>query len=328
MADTIRQLVIEPFSTWSQEHEARVTGSFDDLYLNIKAHDRQAEAVKKLRSHYFNKYRVVEDLEEETRFISPASSVTSPTEPSSTISAPQIKLPEPEDPESEEPLELGDLFYHPNEVKKIVSHMLDAIPMGEHKVPILGTYENVSTGEKITEFIQQNLQATSVSNAERIGQDLVHHGFLRLVGSVGNTFSNSSKMYYQWRDKAFEMTGKPKKTLDAKKLERAPTMNAVDFTIDNPSTAVGDFIGSLLTQPRPGESYGDRLRRETREADERYKAAVKKLDLMRCALEESIMAHLKFMEQCELDRLKAIKAGESILPGPEAPTAEIGRAHV
>ena len=321
MADTIRQLVIEPFSTWSQEHEARVTGSFDNLYLNINAHDRQAEAVKKLRSHYFNKCRVVEDLEEETQFIGPASSVTSPTEPSPAISAPQIKLPEPEDPESEEPLELGDLFYHPNEVKKIVSHMLDAIPMGEHKVPILGTYENVSTGDKITEFIQQNLQATSVSNAERIGQDLVLHGFLRLVGSVGNTFSNSAKMYYQWRDKAFETTGKPKQRLDAKKLERVPTMNAVDFTIDSPSTAVGDFIGSFLTQPRPGESYGDRLRRETREADERYKAAVKKLDLMRCALEESIMAHLRFMEQCELDRLKAIKAGESILPSFETVTS-------
>jgi len=50
------------------------------------------------------------------------------------------------------------------------------------------------------------------------------------------------------------------------------------------------------------------LRREQREADERYKAAVKKLDLLRCSLEELIIHHLQFMEKCELDRLKAIKA--------------------
>jgi len=307
--------VVEPFSTWCQAHESRVTESFDDLQLNIKAHERQAEAVKKLRSTYFNKYRLVEDLEEETRFLGPADATKpvtteSPATPS-IPSAPTIKLPEPEDPESEEPLELGDLFYHPNEVKKIISHMLDVIPMGEHRVAILGTYEHVSTGEKITEFIQQNLQATSVSHAERIGQDLVHHGFLRLVGSVGSTFSNSSKMHYQWRDKAFQMTAKQKpKKEEPRSLQRAPTMAAIDFQVDSPNSAVGDFLGSLLTQPRPGETPGDRLRREAKEADERYKSAVKKLDLMRCALEESIMTHLKFMEQCELDRLRAIKAGQ------------------
>ncbi|KAF8464561.1 hypothetical protein BDZ91DRAFT_729393 [Kalaharituber pfeilii] len=310
VADNIRQLVIEPFSAWCQAHEDRVTGSFDDLQLNIKAHERQAEAVKKLRTQYFNKCRLVEDLEEETKFLTPASpkgsgdSSSTPNAPS----APQIKLPEPEDPESEEPLELGDLYYHPNEVRKILAHMMDVIPMSEYKVAILGTYDHVSTGDKITEFIQQNLQATSVSHAERIGQDFVHHGFLRLVGSVGSTFANSAKMHYQWRDKAFTMAEVSPKPAEPKKLERIATLNAVDFTVDSPSTAVGDFFGSLLSNPRPGETQGDRLRREVREADERYKAAVKKLDLMRCALEESIMAHFKFMEQCELDRLRAIKA--------------------
>ena len=283
-----------------------MTSSFDDLQANIKAHERQAEAVKKLRGHYFNKHRLVEDLEEENKFLTPAT----PVRDNVPTTAPQIRLPEPEDPESEEPLELGDLFYHPNEVKKILGHMMKVIPMEEYRVAILGTYENVSKGDKITEFIQQNLQATTVSQAERIGQDLVHHGFLRLVGNVGSTFANSSKMHYQWRDKAFQMAGVKKQEPNVlPPVSRQPTINAVDFTVDNPSTAVGDFFGNLLSQPRPGETPGDRLRREAREADERYKAAVRKLDLMRCALEESIMAHLKFMEQCELDRLRAIKAG-------------------
>lgn len=293
-----------------------MTGSFDDLQLNIKAHERQAEAVRKLRSHYFNKCRLVEDLEEETKFLGPADAGKAGAETSTSpaTSAPIIKLPEPEDPEDEEPLRFGPSYYHPNTVSTILRDMLDKIPMGEHKVAILGTYENVSTGEKITEFITQNLGATDEEVAVSIGQDLVGHGFLRLVGSVGSQFSNSSKMHYQWRDKAFQMTGKSKpKKEELKPIQRSATVNAVDFTVDSPNSAVGDFLGSLLTQPRPGETPGDRLRREAREADERYKSAVKKLDLMRCALEESIMAHLKFMEQCELDRLRAIKAGKFIL---------------
>lgn len=301
--------MVEPFSGWCQAHEGRVNGSYEDLQVLIRAHDRQSEAVKKLRSVYFNKCRLVEDLEEETKFLSSASPKTTAADtPASATTpvAPQIKLPVSDDPEEEEPLEIGDLFYPPNEVKKILTHMLDTIPRQEYKVAILGTYQNVSTGDKITEFIQQNLQATSVSQAERIGQDLVHHGFLRLVGTVGNTFANSSKMHYQWRDTALAMAGK--QVVEPKKLQRTQTLNGTDFVVDSPST-VGDFFGNLLSQPRPGETPGDRLRREAHEADERYKAAVKNLDLMRCALEENVMKYLKFMEQCELDRLRAIKAG-------------------
>lgn len=269
--------------------------------------------MKKLRSQYFNKFRLVEDLEEETKFIqvpapgTPSSAVT-PTGAATTATpttAPEIRLPEPEDPEDEEPLEIGDLFYQPTEVKKMLSHMLDTIPLGEAKVAILGTYQNVSTGENIVKFIQENLGATSISHAERIGQDLVGHGFLRLVGSVGSTFANSSKMNYQWRPKAFLLTGKPERPL------QKPLKSLENGDSDSPTMAyVGDYIGGLLSNPRPGETPGDRLRREAAESDERYKAGVKRLDLMRCVLEESMMDHLKFMERCELDRLKAIKAGK------------------
>ncbi|CUS13793.1 unnamed protein product [Tuber aestivum] len=311
VADNIRQLVISPFSKWCEAHEERIINSHDDLQGQIKSHDKQAEAVKKLRSHYFNKCRLVEDLEEETKFIqvpapgTPSSATAPPTALAAVATAaPAIKLPEPDDPEEEEPLEIGDLFYQPAEVKKMLAHMLETIPLGEVKVAILGTYQNVSTGENIVKFIQENLGATSISHAERIGQDLVTHGFLRLVGTVGNTFANSSKLHYQWRPKTFQLTGKPEKPAQkpAKALENGDT-------IESPTMAyVGDYLGGLLTNQHPGETPGDRLRREASEADERYKGGVKKLDLMRCALEESMVEHLKFMERCELDRLKAIKA--------------------
>ncbi|KAH8149030.1 uncharacterized protein LAJ45_07006 [Morchella importuna] len=301
VADNIRQLVIDPFSRWCEAHEERIISSHDDLQTRIKAHDRQAEAVKKLRSHYFNKCRLVEDLEEETKFIQAAPE----TPASATAGTPQIKLTDEDLEDDEEPIEIGDLFYQPAEVKKILRHMLETIPLTNVKVAILGTYENVSTGENIVKFIQENLNATSVSHAERIGQDFVGHGFLRLVGNVGNTFSNSAKLHYQWRPQAFQTAG----IQPTKALTRAETING-DVVPSSPitTTAIGDFLGGLMTNQHPNESSSDKLRREANEADERYKLGVKKLDLMRCTLEESMMEHLKFMERCELDRLKAIKA--------------------
>lgn len=310
MAENIRKLVIEPFSKWSEAHEDRVQISHDELQSRIKSYDKQHEAVKKLRSHYFNKCRLVEDMEEETKFIG----VPRPETPSSaTNTTPQIKLPDAvgEDAQDEDPLEIGDEYIQPMEVKKILAHMLEEIPQGEIKVAILGTYQNVSTGDKIVEFIMKNMGATSVSYAERIGQDFVGNGFLRLVGAVGNTFSNSAKMNYQWRPKAFQWVGIRPQTIKA--VKRAPTIhitgNAMEDPPQSPTMAyVGDYLGNLLNTSRPGETPGDRLKREAAEADDKYKNGVRKLDLMRCEMEESMVDHLKFMERCELDRLKAIKA--------------------
>ncbi|KAI7640858.1 hypothetical protein KC318_g22067, partial [Hortaea werneckii] len=63
-----------------------------------------------------------------------------------------------------------------------------------------------------------------------------------------------------------------------------------------------------LHNAHPNETPAEKLRREAREADDRYKASVRKLDGLRCNLEEAMVDHLKFMERCELDRLKAIKS--------------------
>jgi hypothetical protein len=303
IASNIRELVVNPFSRWCEAHESRIHGSNSDLQAQIKAHDKQANAVRKLRSHYFNKCRLVEDLEEENK-LAFQDLETSPKQKM----IPQVKLPEKEDPEEEEQYEIGDRTYSPDQVKKILTHMLNNISMGEVKVPILGTYQNVSTGAAIVEYLQSHLDAPTVNIAESVGQDLVTNGFLRLVGAVGNTFANSSKMNYQWRSRVFQITGITEKK---KTLERSQTTLLNGNAPDSPSTgSVGDYLTNWnpLNNPYPNETPADRLRREANEADERYKAAVRKLDFMRCSLEESMMDHLKFMERCELDRLKAIKA--------------------
>lgn len=305
IAQNIRDLVVNPFSRWCENHETRIQDSQDELQNRIKAHDRQAELVKKLRSNYFNKCRLVEDLEEETKF------AFQDPESSPKPKIPEIKVSENKEADvSDEDsiFEIGDETFDVEEMKKRLAHMLNNIKLQDTKVPILGTYMNTSAGADIVEYLQKYMDTTSVSYAERIGQDLVSSGFLRLVGNVGNTFANSSKMFYQWRPKAFQMSGVP---------EKKPTVGRTFSLASNGSDAVDSpVVGTVseylagwnpLNNAHPGETPPQRLRREQREADDRYKDGVKKLDEVRCELEEAITVHLKFLERCELDRLKAIK---------------------
>lgn len=310
ISSNIRELVLNPFSRWCDQHAARVQNSQDALQNLVKAHDRQADTVRSYRSAYFNKCRRVEDLDEEEKlaFQDPNSAAAqqSPKQPPQSV--PSIKVEEEE--EEPEPMDIGDETYGPEQVKKILTHMLDNIKLGETKVPILGTYSNVSTGSDITEYIQKHMGGTSITYAERIGQDLIGHGFLRLIGNVGNTFANSSRMNYQWKPKVFSITGVPEKK--PKLLGRSSTIMSTDSARpESPvAGAMSEYLGGWnpLNNAHPNETPSEKLRREAREADERYKAAVRKLDGLRCNLEEAIIDHLKFMERCELDRLKAIKS--------------------
>ncbi|PGH11503.1 hypothetical protein AJ79_04878 [Helicocarpus griseus UAMH5409] len=306
IAQSIRELVVNPFSRWAAQHEVRILHSQEDLQVRIREHHKQSEVVSKLRTQYFNKCRLVEDLEEENKLAFQSPVKDGPGSPKAQPPPPTIVLPDAS--EDQDPVELGDIMYPPEQIKKLLTQMLENIPTKETRFPILGSYQNTSTGADIVDFIQRHMEASSVSYAERIGQDLVDNGFLRLVGNVGSTFANSSKMNYQWRAKAFKLTGIPEKK---KGLSRVSSMgSAGEDTADSPTaTAVADlFSGWKLNNAFPNETHADKLRRESRDADERYKAAVKKLDRLRCHLEEEMVDYLKFMEQCELDRLKAIKA--------------------
>ncbi|KUI71066.1 Rho-GTPase-activating protein 8 [Cytospora mali] len=305
IAQNIRDLVVNPFSRWCEAHETRLQDSQDELQNRIKTHDRQAELVKKLRSHYFNKCRLVEDLEEETKF------AFQDPQDSPKPKIPEIKVSANKETEASDEdivFEIGDETFDPPEMKKRLAHMLNNIKLQDTKVPILGTYLNTSAGADIVEYLQKYMDTTSVSYAERIGQDLISNGFLRLVGNVGNTFANSSKMFYQWRPKAFKMSGVPeKKPVVGRTFSMAS--NGSD-AVDSPVVGtVSEYLAGWnpLNNSHPGETPADRLRREQKEADDKYKDGVKKLDESRCELEEAISSHLKFLERCELDRLKAIK---------------------
>lgn len=311
IAKNIRDLVVNPFSRWCDAHETRIQDSQDVLQLRIKAHDKQAELVKKLRSNYFNKCRLVEDLEEENKlaFQDPESSPKQNQPNAPPIPEIKVQPHKEEESQNDEVYEIGDDVYQPEQMKKILSQMLSTIKMGETKVPILGTYLNTSSGSDIVEYLQRSMGTTSVSYAERIGQDLISNGMLRLIGNVGNTFANSSKMFYQWRPKAFQLAGIPEKKQTLGRTFSMPTTGSDGGDSSPVVGTVSEYLSNwnVLSNSHPGETPPQRLQREAREADEKYKAGVRKLDELRCELEELIFLHLKFLERCELDRLKAIK---------------------
>jgi hypothetical protein len=303
IANNIRELVVAPFRRWGEQHDLRVQYSHDLLQSRIKEHTKQADLVRKLRSTYFNKCRVVEDLEEENKLAFQDPETSPKVQP-----PPKIVLPAEEEPD-EDPIELGERIFSPDQIKQLLSHMLHNIKLGEAKVPIIGTYLNVSTGADIAQYIQTYMEADNLAQVERIGQDMVDNGLLRLVGNMGNVFANSSKMNYQWRPKVFQLTGIPEKK---KPLMRVTSMASSEdgSSTDSPIASVSEMLSGWnpLNNPYPNETPSEKLRREALEADERYKVAVRKLDQIRCRLEEEIIDQLKYMEQCELDRLKAIKA--------------------
>lgn len=308
IASSIRDLVVNPFSRWCDAHESRLQDCQDNLQARIKAHDRQAETVKKLRSVYFNKCRLLEDMEEENKlgFQEPE---TSPQAGQPKPDIPEIKVQE-EPEEEEEVFEIGDEIYQPDQLKKILSHMLTSIKMGEHKVAILGTYQNVSTGSDIVEYVQKNMGGTSISYAERIGQDLITSGLLRLIGNVGSVFANSSKMNYQWRPKSFKVAGLPETKLPLSRTFSMPNSTSSEAGDSPVFGTVSDYLANWNVIPNrahPDETPRQRLQREARESDDKYKLSVRRLDELRCDLEENIFVHLKFLERCEFDRLKATK---------------------
>ena len=91
IASNIRDLVVDPFSRWAEQHELRILNSHEEVQARIKEHSKQAQLVKKLRFQYFNKCRLVEDIEEEDKlaFQSPEKEASSPKQ----LPPPTIVLP-------------------------------------------------------------------------------------------------------------------------------------------------------------------------------------------------------------------------------------------
>lgn len=297
VAENVRRMVIVPFGKWADEHRQRVEYSNGVLKSKIKTYEKELSEVQKAQRRYFNKCRNLEESKEaeiiDGEVDGSSVSQDSPElgsnhelqEPSSELERPYI---------AEEPVELGGEIYSPEVAKKLFRHMLESIPQHTTKVAILGTYTHVSSGDAIVAWVLKNISNGSISEAEKFGQSLVNEGYIRLVGQVGNKFANSSVMNYQWRKKFWLVAGR-----------EVPSDLALPKIVNE---YIGNTLQNYMSNSHGDETPLEKLQREMVDSDKKYRDSVQKLDEIRCDLEESTIDHLKFMERCEYDRLKAIKA--------------------
>lgn len=332
IAENIRKLVIQPFRKWADEHKLRVDHSYTFLRSKVDIHTKDGIEAQKIQNKYFNKCRVydisrredeVEKLQQQTRagIGSPISNNAEssrgvnehidsiPNSPALQQSTPETPKPnneksyyDDEEDDDYEDVALGDIEYSKSDLQHLLFKMLHEIPQKDIKIPIIGTYDHVSTGADIVSWLTENSIARSVAVAEKIGQDLIQNGFLRLVGQVGSKFLNSSVQKYQWKKLAFFRAGLASQASDRKGAELISSM-AGEYLPDSISSSISNY----LNNPNPNETPTEKLEREVKDLDTKCHNAITKYDDSRMLLEEMIVHHFDFMQRCEIDRLKAIK---------------------
>ena len=120
----------------------------------------------------------------------------------------------------------------------------------------------------------------TLSYAEKIGQDLVDNGYLRLIGAVGKAFANSSVFNYQFTKKAFATAGG-----DMTQARRTDTLIGQAKDVPYVGEYLGQWMGSGIGSGE-GEGQRERLKKEVKESESAYKESVFVADRLRCRLEE------------------------------------------
>lgn len=318
IAANLERLVRGPFSQYAASHKKRVTNARASITTIAKDYQKAVSNVAKTQQTYFAKARQLEDNVDPS---SGSQSIhSSPLRNSLTLDAP---APE-EQPKQEPTIDLAGTLYTPAKLAPLLSSMLYSVPKETMRFSILGSYENVSVGEDIVLWVRKYLSLKSLGEAEKFGQGLVDNGFLRLVGSVGSRFSGSTNSKYQWLPKAMEYS-QESSTSDSsqKQSDSALACDAVSpkghrsTASISKLTRVSGYISGFLptatdeedtTKVSQGrESQMLKLQREISDVDQQYKEMVTSLDLQRCKLELAIEETLTFMQQCERDRVKAVK---------------------
>jgi hypothetical protein len=133
-------MVLKPFGRWSADHSARVNNSHDALQAQVKLYDRQVAECRKLRQTYYNKCRLLEDLEEETNLAFPVPATTEEKGKGKEVERGEESPKTPPtrrsttDEGEEWPLEIGDTFYGKEQLSELLSTMIKEIPQKEVKV--------------------------------------------------------------------------------------------------------------------------------------------------------------------------------------------------
>lgn len=299
VASNLENGVRKPFDKWATAHKNRVQLAQSAANSKIKSYNRQLVQVGKIQQTYFARCRDLEDTDVSAQTTQSSNGLTSITSRlraasvSSDKSASSSSTTTASLPTSSQ-VEIAGKHYTPQALGNLLYNMTQDINTFQYKVPIIGTYDHVSTGAEIVLWARQRMDFSNVAGAEKFGQALVDHGFLRAVGRVGNRFTNSSSSYYQWTSKALDYdSDKPN--------EEEQTTPVISVTSPTKS-----YFSSLLSSTA-GSKEAPKIRQEVDELDQQYRDAVKRLDEERCELERLITDTLNFMQQCESDRIVAVK---------------------
>lgn len=300
IASNIQLQVLEPFTKWSKEHKQRVNYSEATLADKQKAFRSAKSHLDKLQKRYFNKCRLMEEFKSHYSEEEIEAEIRDMEFSKSNVTV-------IEDLEEQTVYALGSYNYDEKSMRALLADILKSINLSAHKVPILGTYHNVTPGSTITQWLLDNMPQVNknIVKAEEIGQAFLNHGFIRGIGTMsgGKSFINSSQYFYQWKPLAFELArvtqlmnndGDPNKP-----LAKGPQFG--DY-FEDMKQAIG--VGAVDFNDR---SQLQKLIQEVDLLDSQYYQSTVDCDKLRCELEELIMDHLTFMQKCELDRLKALK---------------------
>ncbi|KZP01697.1 hypothetical protein CALVIDRAFT_594393 [Calocera viscosa TUFC12733] len=207
----------------------------------------------------------------------------------------------PQKRQNPEPILLAGIALPPVAISALLARARADLPMQTVKIPILGDYEECFSGEDVTKWLRENVEAFggSLDRAEDAARDLGELGVWKRVGSIGNKFEPTKDAFYQFRPKAF--------TLSEEDDESAisPTLASSASSLVKRSGTVASYISSAWT----GHSNDriPRMRAEADQADHAYATTVRNLDKQRLDLEERIEHGLKVLQSWEIERLRAVK---------------------
>lgn len=314
-ATTVSKHVLLPLQEFHEEYKRNITNSKQAIDSMLKQFDSLVKEAEKTRYTYHRKCKDADKAEElAVRNATAAAATASVPTVQKTADEKPSTVPGPEDLNNTQAdtasatlensttttsinIQLGNQVMPQSELDSLVRHMRQDIVMNDHRVPILGTYKNTSTGEDIAIWLQQNLPQCkdSPAMADVVGQQLIQpYNILRLIGQRGNKFIASANSFYQWRVVGDDDTA------------------SITSTSDTGSnyTALGGFMDKIATPATTtttAEEPHKKARRDAEKSDQAYRSAVLKLDQLRMAIEEAMFAHLTEMEQVELNRIQQLK---------------------
>lgn len=302
IAYTIETTVLGPFTKWRQEHRQRVEYSEKILKTNATNFLKARKYVEKLEQTYLNKCRVLEDFKRSTfnedELVEAMKSLDLQREHETKVL---------QEKEYQKFGEFGGIDYDYKSMRETLKLLLTKLPKHPYKVPFISfTIENTNSGREIVKFLMEHMSLKDIDHAELFGQDLLNHGFIKYCNGVGTTFVNSNKFQYQWKPYAYKFCNIS--TSDPNEDSLNETENGIVNYLQKITVGSETKYASLH---KPDFSENEmklyKMVRDVEVSDSKYMRECKKLDSLRCSLEELIVDHYTFMEKCESDRMMALR---------------------